>query len=75
MKKTVAVVVVVVGLGGAVYLGSLHLGPPASICSHRGGGVLDLLNCPASRAVWQLPVAVVIALLGMAGAVGVLKRT
>ena len=37
--------------------------------------MLDLLNCPASRAVWQLPVAVVIALLGMAGAVGVLKRT
>jgi hypothetical protein len=71
VKQAAALVLVVAAVGSAVYLGSLHLGQPRA-----------KLACPSlvacfqlpTRASWQLPVAVVIAALGVAGAVGVLKR-
>jgi hypothetical protein len=67
MRKTLAAVVAVVALGGAVYFGSLHLG------ASRFG---DCLVCARpTRAFWQFPVAVAIASLGLVVAVGVLKRT
>ena len=74
MRNATAALVAVVALGGAVYFGSLHLGATTA-CTHRGGGVLDLLNCARpSRAVWQFPIAVGIAALGLVGAVGGLRR-
>ena len=76
MGKAAAVAVAVVALGGAFYFGSLHLGSRGLNPACTRVGVVNLLNCaePASRAAWQFPVAVVIAALGLAGAVGVLKR-
>jgi hypothetical protein len=75
--QAVAVGVVAVALGGAVYFGSLHLGVSRpGAWTRNGGGLLDLLGCAhPTRAFWQFPVAVVIAALGVAGALGVLKRT
>jgi hypothetical protein len=78
MRRAAALALAVVALGGAFYVGSLPLGPAGlkPACT-RVGSVLNLENCaePASRATWQFPVAGVIAALGLAGAVGGLKRT
>ena len=65
-------------LAAAAYFASLRLsthGNYPSCVSHIPIGVWVGACGPASRAVWQFPVAVVIASLGVLGAVGVLKRT
>ena len=77
MRKAAAVVLVVVALGSAAYLGSLRLDADGNypICLEiQGSGRFRPPCAPASRSGWQLPVAVVIAACGVLGAVGVANR-
>ena len=77
MRRLVAVLVVGIALAGAVYLGSLRLGsrPIFYYCINTG------FTQPAhpavcgtrSRAGWQIPVAILIATLGVTGGLVVLR--
>lgn len=60
MRLAAAIVVAGVAIAGAAYLASLHLG---------GIAPGDLLKPPHARAAWQIPVAILIAMLGVAAAV------
>ncbi len=73
MRQGVAIVVAGVAIAGAVYFGSLKLDPhgPAH-CAAR----IVLVTCPSydirrtsKRATWQIPVAIVIAAVGLGAAV------
>lgn len=71
MRRAAAALLAVPALGGAIYLGSVRLATH-HVCGNAPAGPWC---APASRAGWQLPLAVAIAALGAVGAVGVLKRT
>lgn len=78
MRKAAAGALTVVALAAAAYFANLRLsthGNYPSCVSHIPIGVWVGPCGPASRAVWQLPVAVLIASLGVLGAVRLLKRT
>jgi hypothetical protein len=77
MRKAAALTLGVVALGGAAYLGSVHLDAHGNypICLEYQDGLLRPPCAASTRSGWQLPVAVLIAALGVVGAVGVLKRT
>lgn len=83
MRAAIAVLFVGVALAGAVYLSSLHLHRHAHFyCSGYGNGYGSLADaCPigsghwvATRAAWQIPVSILIATIGLAGALVVLRR-
>lgn len=69
MRYGIAVLVAGLAVGGAVYLGSLHLGAPGPYRCFSTGGVVPCYVNGSSRVVdragWQIPVAVLIAILGI----------
>jgi len=77
MRKVGALALAVAVLGSATYLGTLRLDAYGNypICLEYQGDLVRRPACaPATRGDWQLPVAVVIAALGVLGAVGVMNR-
>jgi hypothetical protein len=76
VRYAVAIALASLALGGAVYFASLRL--DTRTLHYRNCAELGLppgMTCGSNRrATWQFPVAVAIAALGVAGAVGVLKR-
>lgn len=82
MRRLVAALLIGIALVGAIYLGSLRLGrsgwisiqlncglgAPAKSCSDQ-----PLPIVPRDRAAWQVPVAILIGVLGIAGALMVLR--
>lgn len=84
MRRLAAVVVVGIALVGAVYFNSLSLGGPGFRCGwvpsvglgfpngnpcHVGAPILTR----SSHAAWQSPLSVIIGLLGVAGALVILR--
>ena len=76
VRYAVAIVLAGVALGFAVYLGSLRLHTYTLHSRNCAGLGLPLgMTCGQNhRAPWQLPVAAVIAGLGLVVAVGAFKR-
>lgn len=73
MRQAVAIVVGVLALGGAAYLGGHKLDNPGHYpsCLYAPGRHLEptFHACsPPTRAAWQIPVATVLAALGLATA-------
>jgi hypothetical protein len=75
VRYAAAVILAGVTLGGAVYLGSLRMDTRTLHSRDCSRLYLPLLaTCgPNQRAAWQLPLAVVIAGLGLLAAVGVTR--
>ncbi|HLX33313.1 MAG TPA: hypothetical protein VKR79_11195 [Gaiellaceae bacterium] len=80
MRRAVAIVTVGVALAGSVYLASLNLNPHGRFLGCKGVITGFGSTCgsrpavwEANRAVWQIPVAIVIMALGLATAVVILQ--
>jgi hypothetical protein len=79
MRRFVAALIVGIALAGAVYLGSLRLGTaPIFICINTGFSQPPQSACSARptrpREGWQIPVSILIGVLGVAGGLVVLRR-
>jgi hypothetical protein len=78
MRKAVAVALAVAAGAVAMYFGGMHLAVhgsyPECLRTIAPGEMTTRPCAPASRAVWQLPVAVLIAGFGAAGAVSFLRQ-
>jgi hypothetical protein len=79
MRRLMAALVVGIALLGAVYLGSLRLGTkPIFTCVDTGftqppHPVACVNPFPDSRAGWQVPVSILIGVLGVSGGLVVLR--
>ena len=84
MRHGLAIVLAGIALAGAVYLGSLHLNKhghyQCNAVNGSGYGSGGVTMCDArtsywtpDRAVWQIPLAIVIAALGLGAAAAVAR--
>ena len=78
MRRLAAALLVGIALVGAVYLASLHLGPYLPFSNINMGGLNGHIRGPASVPVhewagWQIPVSILIGVLGVAGGLLVLR--
>jgi len=78
-RRLLAVVIAVLAIAGTAYLGSHKLSNPDHYAYGSCGyqGLIQMPaphNCsPPTRAAWQIPLAVVIAVIGIGAAVAVAK--
>jgi len=78
MRKAIALALAVAAGAVATYFGGLHIAVhgsyPECLRTIAPGEIATRPCAPASRAFWHLPVAVLIAGFGAAGAVGLLRQ-
>jgi hypothetical protein len=79
MRYAIAIVLVAAAVVAAVVRGSLHLGPHVLFEKFNSGGLGGHIRGPRvhseyERAGWQIPVAIVIGVLGIGAAVAVVAR-
>ena len=81
VRNALAIILAGVALGGAVFLGTVHLKTHGHYhCVSNpsfdpGYCVASSSYWVAGRAVWQLPAAIVIAVVGLGGAAALARRT